>query len=135
MRSDLDVLLDASNDKNFWIPCYLMELLAKLGSSMGYRFGLALREIAFDTKDWSTCKEESGDGWESLFLLVLFLRFASRRAADVDCLPDISFNVTDVSTLSALLFYNYPFPSDINIAKIQKRREIAASTRRDSGGL
>ena len=37
MESDLDVLLDASGDKNYWIPCYLMELLKRLGSSLGGR--------------------------------------------------------------------------------------------------
>lgn len=121
MESDLDVLLDASNAKNYWIPCYLMRLLKRLGVGIGGRFGLGLRDIAADTEGWSTCKEGSGDGWESLFLLVLWLRFASGRTDDVECIPSIMISAEEVSTR---LFYNYPFPSEFSIAKAENIQQL-----------
>jgi hypothetical protein len=117
---DLDVLLDGG-EKNYWIPCYLMDLLNKLGIGVGGRFGLGLRDVASDTEGWSTCKEGSGDGWESLFLLVLWLRLAEGRTGDVECIPSI---VIPTEAISTTLFYNYPFPMMCNIAKIKNVQEL-----------
>jgi hypothetical protein len=89
MRSGLGVLLDASHTKNYWVPCYLMTVLKELGAVVGGRFGLGLRDVASDTECWSTRKEGNGDGWESLFLLVLWLRFAAGKTDGVDCIPSV----------------------------------------------
>eukprot|EP00978_Attheya_sp_CCMP212_P004036 scaffold8672_cov50-Attheya_sp.AAC.2 len=124
MRSELDVLLDASHTKNYWIPCYLMTVLKKLGTAMQDRFGLGLRNVASDTECWSTCKEGSGDGWESLFVLVLWLRFAAGKTDDVDCIPSV---VTQPEHVSRTLLYNYPFPMMSSIAKVKNVNELDAA--------
>ena len=81
LGTKLDELLDNGDGKNYWIPCYLMKLLTRLalaipGVTAG-SFGRSQFQVVQDAKSWITSKEESGDGWESLFLLVLWLRYAS----------------------------------------------------------
>ena len=72
-----------------------------------------MRDVATD------CKGGSCDGWEPLFLLSMC--FAASRTADVNCVPNISFDTTKVSTL---LYYNYPFSSQMSIAKIENVEQL-----------
>ena len=88
LGTKLDVLLDNGDGKNYWIPCYLMELLGNLASAIKGYFGLSQRQVVEDAKSWSTSKEESGDGWESLFCLfcgcdMLLVIFEMSRASQL----------------------------------------------------
>eukprot|EP00751_Fragilariopsis_kerguelensis_P029385 CAMPEP_0170916974 /NCGR_PEP_ID=MMETSP0735-20130129/7109_1 /TAXON_ID=186038 /ORGANISM="Fragilariopsis kerguelensis, Strain L26-C5" /LENGTH=615 /DNA_ID=CAMNT_0011315169 /DNA_START=86 /DNA_END=1929 /DNA_ORIENTATION=- len=124
MGSRLDVLMDGGATKNYWIPCYLMELLKKLGARIRGRFGQELRDVASDSEGWSTCKEGSGDGWESLFLLVLWLRFANVRTVDARCIPNVAIPVEEISTS---LLYNCPFPWTKSIYDVKDVEEFQAA--------
>ena len=121
LGTNIDALLDNGNGKSYWIPCYLMELLGNLADSIQGRFGLSQSQVVQDAKSWSTSKEESGDGWESLFLLVLWLRYVSGNFGDVSCIPTVSF---EMKTISTSLFYNYPLPATRTISMVKNLEEL-----------
>lgn len=122
LGTKLDVLLDNGDGKNYWIPCYLMELLGNLAGAIQGYFGLSQRQVVEDAKSWSTSKEESGDGWEPLFLLVLWLRYASGNFRDVSCIP--AAPRFEIKTISTSLFYNYPFPATRSILTVKNLQEL-----------
>lgn len=78
-------------------------------------------DVAIDTENWATSKEGSGDGWEPLFLLVLWLRFAGRKVSDVECIPTIEIPFHD---LPEKLFYNYPFADEKSLALVRDVNEF-----------
>ena len=102
-----------------------MELLRLVGISIGGRFGQSLIDVVGDTKNWSTSKERSGEGWEPLFLLVLWLRYAAFGGSDdFSFAPSTQLGVHDGS-ITTRLFYNYPvIPDPLSISTIKNHEEL-----------
>jgi hypothetical protein len=74
----LHQLMDScSLDKIRWIPFHMMEVLQSLSLSCSQDLRLLLRHIVELFDSFKGAKNLSGDGWESLFVIVLLIRSVS----------------------------------------------------------
>ena len=104
---ELHILLDSTPSKEGvthkirWVPYHLQYVLAEMGSSIHDKINLAQRlsDLCNLIKD---AKEESGEGWEGLFVLVLIVRCLN-NAYDGTFVPAEWFDS------SPKIFFNGPY--------------------------